>query len=267
MPNQKLQDTVRRLGPWFHQIELGDSIKTRSVFASPGPQPLDHPLSRWNKIKDVLPVDMHGMHVLDVGCSDGFFSIEMARRGAQVLSVDAEQSSVRRLRWLHRYLRIHGIRARTGDIYRFDEGIGPTERLRKLIHRGLQKLHRVVLRGKAGNSEYRPAQFDLVFMFALLYHLTDPLTGLERVAPLSGILFIETIAVDDEINSNMQLQAPMAGVTDKPKWFPTTRCLKDMLHWAGYAHVLEIVGADDRRPIYLAYKAGTDLSRWNLPGK
>lgn len=267
MQNQKLQDTIRKLGPWFHQIDLGDSIKTRSVFASPGPQPLDHPLSRWNKIKDVLPVDMHGMRVLDVGCSDGFFSIEMARRGAQVLSVDAERSAVRRLRWLRRHMGIQSIRARVGDIYRFDEGIGPAEYLRMLIHRSLQKLNQVLLRGKVSNFEYRPAQFDLVFMFAVLYHLTDPLKGLERVAPLSGILLIETIAVDDEINSNMQLQAPMNGVTNKPKWFPTTRCLRDMLQWAGYDHVLEVAAAVDRRPIYLAYKNGADLSRWNLPGK
>lgn len=267
MQNQQLQDTIRKLGPWFHQIDLGGGIKTRSVFASPGPQPLDHPVPRWDKIKDVLPVDMRGMQVLDVGCSDGFFSIEMVRRGAQVLSVDAERGAVRRLRWLCRHLGIHGIRARIGDIYRFDEGIGFAERLRKLIHRGLQKLQRVVSRGKAGNSEYRPAQFDLVFMFALLYHLTDPLKGLERVAPLSGILFIETIAVDDEINSNMQLQEPLAGVTERPKWFPTTRCLKDMLHWAGYDHVLEVAAPIDKRPIYLAYKNGADLSRWNLPGK
>ncbi|HLW75245.1 MAG TPA: methyltransferase domain-containing protein [Gammaproteobacteria bacterium] len=267
MQNQKLLDKVRRLGPWFHQIDVGEGVLTRCVAPLPGPQPMDHPLQRWNKIKDVLPADMSGIRVLDVGCSDGFFSIEMARRGAQVLSLDAERSAVRRLRWLQRHLGIQGVCARTGDIYRLDEGIGLTERLRVLFHRSLLKLRQVTLRESSSDLGYRPAQFDLVFMFALLYHLTDPLKGLERVAPLGGILCIETIAIDDELNSNLQLHVRMDGATDRPKWFPTTRCLKDMLRWAGYAHVVEIAGTEDKRPIYLAYKEGADLSRWRLHAK
>jgi len=104
----------------------------------------------------------------------------------------------------------------------------------------------------------------MVLMFALLYHLADPLSGLERAADLSDMLLIETGAVDDEENSYLKYQPPVEGAGFRPKWFPTTRCLKDMLHWVGYDQVVEIADAKDKRPIYLAYRKDADLSRWKL---
>lgn len=81
MNREALIEKYRQLGPWFHQIDVGEGVLARSVAALPGPQPLDHPLPYWNKIKDMLPADMSGMRIFDIGCSDGFFSVEMTRRG------------------------------------------------------------------------------------------------------------------------------------------------------------------------------------------
>ena len=54
-------------------------IATREIAPSVGPQPVDHPIRRWRVYEDVLPADMTGMRVLDLGSADGFFAIEMAR--------------------------------------------------------------------------------------------------------------------------------------------------------------------------------------------
>ena len=256
---------VKELGPWFHQLDLGGGAFTRSIAPSAGPQPLDHPLPRWHKIREVLPADMHGMSVLDVGCSDGFFSFEMARRGAEVLAVDAQFSAIRRLRWARTQMGIRGVNALYGDIYGFNTGVTRYDKLRYWLRRGAWVAAKLLTSRRAAIFKAAPRQFDLVFMFALLYHMKEPLLALERVAPLADVLLIESVAVDDETRSCLMFQAPMPGVTDRPKWFPTTRCIKDMLQWAGYHEIREIVGAQDQRPIYIAWKRGADLSRWRLP--
>ena len=268
MKHEILIEKCRRLGPWFHQIDLGDQVLTRSVAASPGPQPLDHPLPRWLKIKDVLPADMSGMSVLDVGCSDGFFSVEIAKRNAsRILSIDAQRLAIKRLRWVKRHLKLGNITALTGDIYKFHKGIAGLDSFFIFVHKCIRFISRKLRPGKVNESIYVARRFDMVFMFALLYHLKAPLLALEYVAPLSDILLIETLVVDDEENSYLRYVAPMNGVTTEPKLLPTTRCLKDMLKWVGYEHVVEIADASDKRPIYLAYKEGADLSGWQLPGK
>src|SRR5882724_5727706 len=213
MQRESLVNEVRELGPWFHQIDLGDGVLTRGISASPGPQPVDHPLPRWHKIKDVLPADMHGMYVLDIGCSDGFFSFEMARRGARVLAMDAARKAVQRMRWTQRRLGIHGIEARSGDLYSFDKGITRYDRLRHWFRRRLWMVSNALSFGKAEPLDYVPRRFDLVFMFAVLYHVKEPLTALERLAPLADVLLIETVAVDDAQHSHLEYQPPKAGVT------------------------------------------------------
>jgi SAM-dependent methyltransferase len=262
---QRLTAKVRELGPWFHQLDLGNGVLTRNIKRSPGPQPVDHPIPRWHKIRDTLPEDMHGMTVLDVGCSDGFFSFEMARRGAEVLAVDAQRSAIRRLRWAQQQLGVEGVESMYGDIYAFDKGITLYDRSRHWLMRRLWMVWSLLTRGHLTGLDYTPRRFDMVFMFALLYHMKEPLLALERLVPLADILLVESAAVDDEANSALVFQPPKPGVTDNPKWFPTTRCIKDMLLWAGYDEVREIASAEDKRPIYVAWKHGADLRRWHLP--
>ncbi len=262
MSPDRLIESCKRLGPWFHQIDLGAGVQTRNVAPTAGPQPEDHPLPRWHKIKDALPADMQGMSVLDVGCSDGFFSFEMARRGAEVVGLDIQAAAIARLRWARKRLGL-SVDAYTRDIYDLDHGITPRERLR---HR-FQQLRWALQGTPAEERHYIARRFDLVFMFALLYHLKAPLQALEQVAGFADVLILETIAMDDEVNSHLLYQPPIPRGSNKPKWFPTTRCVKDMLHWVGYRNVVEIAGPQDMRPIYLAYKQGADLSRWRLPGR
>jgi tRNA (mo5U34)-methyltransferase len=260
-----LQDKVRELGPWFHQLDLGHGVRTRDIARTDGPQTVDHPLPRWHKIREVLPADMHGMSVLDVGCSDGFFSFEMGRRGAQVLAVDAYHTAIRRMRWATAQLAVPDVTPLYGDIYGFDKGVTHYDKLRHWLHRRAWLAGRLLMPWRRAPFEYVPRRFDLVFMFALLYHMKEPLLALERVAPLADVLLIESVAVDDETRSCLMFQEPMPGVTANPKWFPTTRCIKDMLRWVGYDEVREIADASDKRPIYIAWKRAADLSRWRLP--
>lgn len=62
---------------WYHTFDLPGGVSTHGMF--------DH---RQFVQKLPLPASMAGMRCLDAAASDGFFGFEMARRGAEVVSLD-----------------------------------------------------------------------------------------------------------------------------------------------------------------------------------
>ena len=74
---------IAELGPWFHNLNL-DGIET-----APNHPLGDYPSFKFEGFKSVLPDDLSGRSVLDIGCNAGFYAIEMWRRGAdRVLGID-----------------------------------------------------------------------------------------------------------------------------------------------------------------------------------
>src|ERR1700745_631716 len=85
---------VQRLAPWFHCIDLGDGLLTKSKSAIG--EPVDHPRPTWENVKVALPADPAGQTVLDVGCNAGFYSIQAKRRGAaRVLGLDSQRDLIK----------------------------------------------------------------------------------------------------------------------------------------------------------------------------
>src|SRR5258706_13311006 len=76
---------INERGDWFHNIDLG------GVFTAPNHFLGDYPNVKWKHIGKVLPQDMRGASVLDIGCNAGFYSIELKKRGAgRVLGVELD---------------------------------------------------------------------------------------------------------------------------------------------------------------------------------
>ncbi|MFN2493507.1 MAG: DUF1698 domain-containing protein [Pyrinomonadaceae bacterium] len=93
MTRQEILTELQRLEPWFHCIDLGDGLATKSRSAIG--EPLEHPRPTWEKVKACLPENLSGKSVLDVGCNAGFYSIEMKRRGAErVLGIDSQRDLI-----------------------------------------------------------------------------------------------------------------------------------------------------------------------------
>src|SRR5581483_979826 len=78
-----LQQQIRDLGDWFHNINLHGVPTAPNHFLG------DFPSIKWQHVAGAIPESLAGAHVLDIGCNGGFYSIEMKRRGAQrVLGID-----------------------------------------------------------------------------------------------------------------------------------------------------------------------------------
>jgi tRNA (mo5U34)-methyltransferase len=138
----QIQQRVRELGPWFHNLAL-QGIKT-----APEHFLGDYPAVKWRRFADAIPADLRGTSVLDIGCNAGFYAIEMKRRGAdRVVGIDADAT----------YLAQASFAA---------EVIGVDIELRQL------SVYDVALLGE---------QFDLVLFMGVLYHLRHPLLALDLI--------------------------------------------------------------------------------------
>src|SRR5215472_13507241 len=77
-----VSETIRRLGPWYHNVEFAPGVMSN-------PSNPDYPASRWRVLDSVIPKDLSGKSVLDIGCNSGFFSLEMKKRSAErVVGID-----------------------------------------------------------------------------------------------------------------------------------------------------------------------------------
>ena len=56
--------TIERLGPWYHNVVFAPEVMSH-------PSNPDYPASRWRVLDSVMPKDLRGRSVLDVGCNSG----------------------------------------------------------------------------------------------------------------------------------------------------------------------------------------------------
>ena len=82
------EDIKRRiddLGPWFQNMEIGGVQTAPDHFLG------DYPACKWANFAHVVPDDLEGRSVLDIGCNAGFYAMEMKRRNAgRVLGIDSD---------------------------------------------------------------------------------------------------------------------------------------------------------------------------------
>ncbi len=138
-------EDIRRLGPWFHNLHLPGGRQT-----APNHPLGDFPAFKWAQLAPCLPEDLSGWRVLDIGCNAGFYSFELAKRGADVLGIDHDEHYLEQARWAARQF---GLETRT----RFER-------------RGVYEL------------AHDPQTYDLILFMGVFYHLRYPLLALDLVA-------------------------------------------------------------------------------------
>lgn len=155
----EIERLIREHGRWWHEIEVAPGIVTPGDDSNRMKLPILDELS--------LPPDMHGLRALDIGCSDGFFSFELERRGAEVVAMDFVPED---------YTGFATARKIVGSSveYRMDNVYNLTPE--------------------------KWGEFDIVLFMGVLYHLRNPLGGLDAVRSVvkeGGQLFVGTMMIDE----------------------------------------------------------------------
>lgn len=145
---------IERLGPWFHNLHLPGGVQTVPEHFIGG----DFPRFKWLQIAPHIPADLTGWRVLDVGCNAGFYSFELARRGADVVAIDHDERYLAQARWACRQFRLeHRIEFRQSPVY--------------------------------GVAQWRE-KFDLVWFMGVFYHLRYPLLALDLLAGMTRRMMV-----------------------------------------------------------------------------
>jgi tRNA (mo5U34)-methyltransferase len=215
---KSLRQEIEALGPWFHNLHLPDGTQT-----APGHRFGDFPRFKWQHIEAAVPADLSGWSVLDIGCNAGFYSLELARRGARVLGLDVEPLYIKQARWA-------ASRCGLEDRVRFVEG-----NVYQLSH--------------------CRRRFDLVWFTGVFYHLRYPLLALDLVRrvtarlmmfqsmtmPGAGVLTVpEDLPLDGRDLMREEGWPKMAFVEhsvagDETNWWaPNPACVEAMLRSAGF---------------------------------
>ena len=140
-----IQEKIESLSPWFHNIHLPDGSQT-----APGHFLGDFPAFKWKNIKDSIPQDLTGWKVLDIGCNAGFYSLELAKRGAEVLAIDLDQHYLTQAQWVAEQFGLD-------DKIRFEQ---------------LQVY----------DIAHLEEEFDLIWFMGVFYHLRYPMLALDILA-------------------------------------------------------------------------------------
>jgi tRNA (mo5U34)-methyltransferase len=157
-----VEQQISDLAPWFHNLHLPSGHETAP----------DHPLGdfprfKWRSLATTLPDDLTGWRALDVGCNAGFYTFELAKRGATVLGIDMDEHYLRQARW-------------AADAFGLEERV-------EFERRQVYELAR--------SGE----RFDLVLFLGVLYHLRHPLLALDILAGKAKRLFVlQTLTMPGE---------------------------------------------------------------------
>lgn len=173
------------------------------------------PLEVLEKEADVVfKHGVAGKSVLDIGAWDGWFSFEAERRGAaRVLATD------------HFCWSGGGWGSKAGFEYAHARYASKVE-TREM---NVQEM-----------GPENPGVFDTVLFLGVLYHLKDPLGGLERAASVTGeTLVIETVTTFDpvpwKVMRYFEGDEYYGDVTNH--WAPNRACLEAMLRDLGFRRI------------------------------
>lgn len=243
-----LRARIQALGPWFHNIDLGNGIKT-----APDHFLGDYPAFKFARFAGALPNDLTGKSVLDIGCNAGFYSFEMRRRGARrVLAIDSDPRYLAQARFAAEVLGLDAIEFRQLDVYNVAR-LGET--------------------------------FDLVIFMGVFYHLRHPLLALDliRAHVARDMLLFQTmqqgspdiLEVPEDHPFHVPGTAAPPGYFDNPAypkmhfierafahdwtnwWAPNRACSRAMLRAAGFA-----IEANPEEEVFICRVAPVPYADW-----
>lgn len=155
------ENEIKNLGPWFHNLHLPDGTQT-----APNHPLGDFPLFKWKEIAPCIPKDLSGWNVIDIGCNAGFYSFELAKRGAQVLAIDIDTHYLNQAVWAAKQF-------------------GLTD---KIVFKKMQ-VYDIARMEKS---------FDIVWFMGVFYHLRYPLLSFDIISRhTKNLMVFQTMTMPD----------------------------------------------------------------------
>jgi tRNA (mo5U34)-methyltransferase len=175
---------IADLAPWFHNLHLPGGEQT-----APDHPLGDFPAFKWRQIEPSLPRDLSGWRALDIGCNAGFYSFELAQRGAQVVGIDVDEHYLEQARWAR-------------GVFDLEDRV---------------EFRRMQVYDLAEQDE----RYDLVLFMGVLYHLRYPLLALDIVAErVQRLLVLQTLTLpgDDVVSQPANVPFRRRALLTQPGW-------------------------------------------------
>ena len=183
---------------WYHSFRFGN------VYAPGTITSLKYQM--W--VSSLIPENLEGKTVLDIGAADGFYSFLCESRGAKkVVAVD--------------WMKFPGFSAA-------HKILNSKVEFQKLVvddsTRGFTKLKSDI--GTINNIEEK---FDIVLLFGVLYHLPNPIMILQKLFENTDMLLIASHIIDSEELAMYYYPEGSLTTGDTTNWWvPTPSCLTDI---------------------------------------
>lgn len=206
MTKQEILDGIASR-TWFHHVQLPYGLVT------PGTREAD----AWTTYK--LPERLDGLRILDIGAWDGQFSFEAERRGAShVTAMD-----------------LWGNNPTSSEPGSMGQGWDNFSFCHAALNSRVEVVNRNVY-------DLIPSHgpFDVILFLEVLYHLQNPVLGLQRVASVlapGGLLCMESWIDAEFIEEPAAMFYPGAELNNDPTnwWGPNIKCVQSMAVAAGFS--------------------------------
>jgi 2-polyprenyl-3-methyl-5-hydroxy-6-metoxy-1,4-benzoquinol methylase len=225
----ELARTVESLAPWSVPYRLAHGLNTMNLDEMHAKVVQAQVLYRreliTGTVAQLLGDELASTNVLDVGCNAGFFSLDIAGRGAQhVDGIDLRAENIAQARFAAEHYGFANVDFHVSDVDAFSAG----------------------------------AQWDVVLNLGVLYHVTNPIELLQRTYELCRkFAVIDSVCHREPVSayflfSDKDVTSRTEGRSDW-EFHPTYRGAIDTIRHAGFSRVVEVVGQHRpgaRHPLY-----------------
>jgi 2-polyprenyl-3-methyl-5-hydroxy-6-metoxy-1,4-benzoquinol methylase len=218
---EELRNEVRVRRPWFLPFHMRGDLHTMDINSPIAKQAASRVQFRSELIVgtavQLLGDDLAHTNVLDIGCNDGFFSLDIAHRGAKhVDGFDLRPENIAKARFLAEHYGIENVDFKVSDADEFEHA----------------------------------EEWDVVLNLGVLYHVVNPLQFIHQTYELCRrFAIVDTIVHSEPVSAYILLGDKNVAMPAEGRetWecHPTYRGAIDTIRYAGFSEVIEILGDAD----------------------
>lgn len=224
----KRDQIIQKYGPWWDNFQLAPGVWTRQEDDTPNPRLI----KLTQLIIDLAPKPISECRILDLGCANGHFALELGFQGANVTGIEGREASVQRANFAKQVMELSQVSFAQDDVRNIS-----TEKY---------GVFDIVL---CSGLLYHLAAEDIGPLIETMYSMSEYMTIIDTHIGLSadttitfqghtysGTLFREHYHHDTE---TIKEARERASLDNKYSFWPTRPSIINMLTHAGYSSTYE----------------------------